>query len=82
MQINQPVHAVVEGIIDDAVVRKLFAETGIQWGTIYRQDGRNQLIKKLPAYNQSARFCLWLALCDLDQNHCGPSLHHDMIRAF
>lgn len=82
MTINQPVHAVVEGIIDSAVVRKLFAGTGIQCGTIYIQNGVNNLLKKLPSYNRSARFCPWLAVCDLDQKPCAPSLHHEMIQTF
>ncbi len=47
--------------IDRAIVRKLFAETGTQWGTIYIQNGVNNLLRKLPAYNRSARFCPWLA---------------------
>ncbi|MYF36057.1 MAG: hypothetical protein F4226_04490 [Synechococcus sp. SB0678_bin_12] len=82
MNINQPVHAVVEGIIDDAVVRKLFAETGIQCGTIYVQNGVGNLLKKLPSYNQSAKRLSWFVVCDLDRKPCAPSLHHDMIRAF
>lgn len=82
MTISQPVHAVVEGSIDRAVVRKLFAETGTQYGTIYIQNGGGNLLKKLPAYNRSARFRPWFALCDLDQKPCAPSLHHDMIQIF
>lgn len=82
MTISQPVHAVVEGSIDHAVVRKLFAETGTQCGKIYIQNGVNNLLKKLPAYNQSARFCPWFALGDLDQKPCAPSPHHDMIQIF
>ncbi|MYG38898.1 MAG: hypothetical protein F4162_08060 [Synechococcus sp. SB0676_bin_10] len=82
MNINQPVHAVVEGIIDDAVVRKLFAETGIQCGTIYVQNGVGNLLKKLPSYNQSAKRLPWFVVCDLDRKPCAPSLHHDMILAF
>ena len=82
MSMNQPVHAVVEGSIDEAVVRKLFAETGIQCGTIYPQKGRDQLLKKLPAYNQSARFCCWFAIWDLDQKPCPPSFRDAVIRTF
>ena len=59
MTINQPVHAVVEGIIDETVVKRLFAETGIQCGTIYVQNGVNNLLRKLPNYNQSAKRLPW-----------------------
>ena len=45
MTINQPVHAVVEGIIAETVFKTLFAATGIQCGTIYVQNGVNDLLK-------------------------------------
>ena len=82
MTINQPVYAVVEGDIDEAVIKKIFAETGIQCGTIYVQNGINNLLKKLPNYNQSAQFCSWFVLCDLDRKPCGPSLRHEIIQTF
>ena len=82
MTINQPVHAVVEGIIDETVVKRLFAATGIQCGTIYVQHGINNLLKKLPNYNQSAKRLPWFVLCDLDQKPCAPNFHNDMIRSF
>ena len=82
MIINQPVHAVVEGIVDKAVIRKLFAETGIQCGTIYAQNGVGNLLKKLPSYNQSAKRLPWFVVCDLDRKPCAPSLHHEMVQSF
>lgn len=82
MTINQPVHAVVEGIIDESVVKRLFAATGIQCGTIYGQNGVNNLLRKLPDYNQSAKRLPWFILCDLDRKSCAPSFHHDMIQSF
>ena len=82
MTIGQPVHAVVEGIVDEAVVKRLFAETGVQCGTIYVQNGVSNLLKKLPSYNQSAKYLPWFVLCDLDRKPCAPSLHHDMIQGF
>ena len=82
MTINQPVHAVVEGLIDEAVVRRLFAEIGIQCGTIYVQNGINNLLRKLPNYNQSAQFYSWFSLCDLDRKPCAPSLRHEIIQTF
>lgn len=82
MTINQPVHAVVEGIIDESVVKRLFAATGIQCGTIYVQNGVNNLLRKLPNYNQSAKRLPWFILCDLDREPCAPSLHREMTQSF
>ena len=82
MTINQPVHAVVEGIIDETLVKRLFAATGIPCGKTYVQNGVNNLVRKLPNYNQSAKRLSWFILCDLDRKPCAPSFHNDMIQSF
>jgi len=82
MPTNQPVHVVVEGVVDDPVVKKLFTEAEIQCGDIHVQNGIDKLRERLPAYNQSVRFCSCFVLCDLDRSPYAPSLHHDMIQTF
>ncbi len=49
---KEPISAAVEGIIDRAVVQRLFTEVSLPLGTIYIAEGKHNLRKKLPGYNQ------------------------------
>lgn len=56
----------VEGISDEGAVRSILREFGLSVGIVQGKGGKSALLKKLPAYNQSARFMPWFVLVDLD----------------
>ena len=66
--------AAVEGLADDAVVRRLIEYAGGHPGAIYGKRGKAHLISRLPAYNHAARFSPWVILLDLDSDgECAPT---------
>lgn len=46
----------VEGMLDEAVLRRLVKEMGAMAGPIYGKNGKHFLLQKVNAYNQAARF--------------------------
>lgn len=69
-----PVSFAVEGIVDQAVVLKLFEASGVVSGTPYVCDGIGNLRQRLDGFNAGARHSPWFVLCDLDRNECAPAL--------
>ena len=69
------ISAAVEGIIDEAVVRKLIIHPAGQPGTVYGRNGKLALRQKINGYNNAARHSLWIVLVDLDREaDCAPPL--------
>lgn len=67
------VSAVVEGIADEAVIRRLVSDAGGQVGAVYGKRGKQWLLSNAPRYNEAARFGPWLVLVDLNGDEsCGP----------
>ncbi|MEU8842119.1 hypothetical protein AB0D97_23750 [Streptomyces roseus] len=56
----------VEGISDEGAVRAILREFGLSVGMVQGKGGKSALLKKLPAYNQAARFMPWFVLVDMD----------------
>lgn len=69
-----PVSFAVEGIVDQAVVLKLFEASGVVSGTPYVCDGIGNLRQRLDGFNAGARYSPWFVLCDLDRRECAPEL--------
>lgn len=68
-----PVSGVVEGIVDEAIVRTLLGHAGHVPGTIYVQRGKARLLERLAGFNSAARFSPWLVLVDLNGDApCAP----------
>ena len=68
-----PVSGVVEGIVDEAIVRALLGHAGHVPGTIYVQRGKARLLERLAGFNSAARFSPWLVLVDLNGDApCAP----------
>jgi hypothetical protein len=60
-------------MVDEAVLRRLVKEMGAMAGPVYGKNGKSFLLQKLSAYNQAARFSLWIILIDLDDDDdCAP----------
>ena len=65
------VHLIVEGKVDEAVVRRILGDAGIIVASCRR--------RSIPAFrtalresNQAAHHSFWFALCDLDRAPCPP----------
>jgi hypothetical protein len=67
--------AAVEGIVDEAVVRRLVQEVPAIAGAVHVKNGKTQLRAKVEGYNNAARFHPWIVLVDLDhETDCAPLL--------
>lgn len=66
-------HIAVEGITDEAVIKRLLRHTNIACDLTRGLMGKAALIKQLSKYNEAARFSNWLVVVDLDQDaECAP----------
>ncbi len=67
------VSGAVEGIVDEAVFRRIVRTVKAEPGPVYGKTGKRQLLDRLPGYNNAARFSPWLVLVDLDHDaECTP----------
>ena len=66
-----PIHCIVEGLVDEAAVRKLFSELSLAAGAFYHTS-IPAFEARLRRFNQGARHSPWFALCDLDREECAP----------
>jgi hypothetical protein len=67
------VSAAAEGIVDEAVVRRMILEVGAQPGPVYGKNGKRR--ERITGYNNAARFSPWIVLLDLDHDAgCAPPL--------
>jgi hypothetical protein len=74
------ISAAVEGIVDEAVVRRLIAWAGGHPGSVYGKNGKPDLRQKINGYNEAAKRTLWLVLVDLNSEaDCAPRLRHDWL---
>lgn len=72
--------AAVEGPSDEAVARRLAAESGFTLTEVYVKRGKDALDAKLHAYAAAAQFSPWLVLRDLDRDaDCAPTLAGDLL---
>jgi hypothetical protein len=68
-----PINLLVEGATDEVVVRRVLAYAGFRPGTAYGKKGKSDLLRRLPTYNQAARFTPWFVTVDLDHDApCAP----------
>jgi hypothetical protein len=72
----------VEGISDEAVLRRIVIARGATVHRVQVQRGKVNLRRALPGYNAAARRDAWLVLVDLDQDFdCAPALVNDWLPA-
>lgn len=63
----------VEGLVDEAVFRRLVRDAGATSGQVYGKNGKPYLRQLVGGYNNAARFKPWVILVDLDQDaDCAP----------
>ena len=69
------VTAAVEGIVDEAVVRRLIEEADAQATAVHICNGKENLRRKIAAYNHAAAHYPWIVLVDLDRDReCAAAL--------
>jgi hypothetical protein len=74
------ISAAVEGIVDEAVARKLIIQAGGHPGTIYGKNGKPFLRRHINGYNSAARRSPWMVLVDLDHDReCAPPLREEWV---
>ncbi len=67
------VTAAVEGLVEEAVVRRLLAHVGALLGPVHGKNGKGDLRRGLQGYNAAAHRALWLVLVDLNREaECAP----------
>lgn len=65
----------VEGLADEAVVRRLVHDVGGAVDRVFRRGGRSHLRQRVANYNQAAARFPWIVLADLENDaECAPSL--------
>lgn len=69
------VSAAVEGMIDEAIARRLIAHAGAVAGPVYGRQGKAALRQKIGGYLNAAQWDPWLIVVDLDRDfECAPPL--------
>src|SRR5437763_15721927 len=63
-----PVNILVEGITDEAIAKHLLKHVGLVVGVPYGKNGKKDLLKRLPNYNNASRFAPWFVIVDLDND--------------
>lgn len=69
------VSSAVEGLVDEAVVKRLIVEAGGEIGSIYGKRGKSLLKQRINGYNNAAHHHPWIVLVDLNREaNCPPPL--------
>ena len=72
---RREITAAVEGATDEAILRRLAVECGVELAYVHGGRGKAYLDEKLLGFNSAARFAPWLVLRDLDRDaDCAPAL--------
>ena len=67
--------AAVEGLVDEAVVRRLAKHVGMEVGPVHGKNGKGHLRQRIAGYNNAARISPWVVLVDLNREaDCAPPL--------
>ncbi len=66
---------VVEGLIDEAVLRRIAGYIGASTGVVYGKIGKDYIKKRINGYNKAAMATSWVVLVDLNHEaECAPIL--------
>lgn len=64
----------VEGPTDEVALRRVSEEAGVDLSTVYVTNGKSNLMRRLPGFNEAARHAPWIVLVDLNGVECPPAL--------
>lgn len=76
-----PFTAAVEGPVDEVAVRRVAASVGVEVATVYVTNGKGNLVRRLPGFNEAARYAPWLVVVDLNGTDCAPELLAEILPA-
>jgi hypothetical protein len=72
----------VEGVTDEAVLRKILKAEGFETYAVYGLRGKGNLDASLAGFNNAAKFSPWLVVRDLDHDDvCGAALARTLMPA-
>jgi len=74
MRVPVVVSSAVEGVVDEAVARRLIIDAGAEAGPVYGKNGKNSLRNRIAGYTNAARHAPWVVLVDLDAEECAPPM--------
>jgi hypothetical protein len=77
----QPIYltVAVEGLVDEAVARKIVESVGATAARTYGRTGKAHLSARLPGYNRAANHSPWFVVMDLDNDECAPRLRTQLL---
>jgi hypothetical protein len=76
------VSGAVEGLLDDAVLRRILREVGCNAGPIHIKNGKSAVLEKLDGYNAAARLMPWVVLVDLNGDAaCAPTFVAEHVKS-
>jgi hypothetical protein len=71
----------VEGETDLAVIETICESMGLRIRVPYVCDGVSNLRRRLPGFNDAARYSPWLVVTDLDNRECAAGYRRDLVPA-
>lgn len=74
--------AACEGVLDEAVLRRLARDSAVELGPVYIQRGKDTLDARVPSFVSASRASPWIVLRDLDQDApCAPEFVSSLVRS-
>ena len=70
----------VEGLLDEAVLRRLVSEANGELVEVHGKRGKAHLASRLKAFNNAAQRDRWIVLMDLDDERDCPKFRRSMLR--
>jgi hypothetical protein len=72
-------YTAVEGMIDEAVVKRLLDLVNGRLVTTFGKNGKDRILRQMQNYNNAARYSPWVILIDLDDTECAPMLSDEYL---
>ena len=70
---NAHISGAVEGLVDEAILKRLMRSVGAEPGPIYGRQGKNYLLQRIAGFDKAAAREPWFVLVDLDRDFdCAP----------
>src|SRR5580658_9308992 len=72
--------AAVEGVLDEAVLRRILVDLDLGLDRVFGQKGKTFLRERIAGFNHDARFRPWIVVVDLDRDaECAAALVADWL---
>ncbi|MBK8179675.1 MAG: hypothetical protein IPK67_12470 [Planctomycetes bacterium] len=76
-----PISVVVEGDLDEAVLRSVAQHIDVPVGRVHGKRGRDAIEQRIASYQRAARAMRspWMVLIDLDRDECAPRIRRSLL---